>query len=52
MSEKRVDPELASPRNASLVPGNWNANPLTCRILRNAGFSLPKSSAKDDPVRT
>jgi len=42
----------------SLIPGNWHENPLTCRILRNAGYALgdrlPSSVAASapSPIRT
>ncbi|MBB4641965.1 hypothetical protein HNQ99_002283 [Rhizorhapis suberifaciens] len=30
----------AERRKAKLVAGGWANNPLTCRILSNAGFSI------------
>lgn len=33
-----------------LVPGNWDANPLTCQILRNAGFAIDGHSDRRGSV--
>lgn len=44
--------------SGNLIPGNWHDNPLTCRILRNAGYALedrlPSSHAAPapTPIRT
>lgn len=41
-----------------LIPGDWHANPLTCRILRNAGFALgdgptlSHGASAPPPIRT
>lgn len=31
--------------SGGLIPGNWDENPLTCRILRNAGYALDDRQA-------
>ena len=44
--------------SGSLIPGNWDENPLTCRILRNAGYALedrrapPQAASAPAPIRT
>jgi len=36
--------------SGGLIPGSWHDNPLTCRILRNAGYDLETSAPA--PIRT
>lgn len=52
MNEKKTGRRrLGHSEGRGLIPGAWNDNPVTCRILRNAGFELPGMPKKDDPVR-
>jgi hypothetical protein len=49
--------EARESRPERLVPGNWHQNPLTCRILRNAGYALDgslssKTASVPPPIRT
>lgn len=52
MGDKKSGPRRSVHSNGrTLVPGTWHDNPVTCRILRNAGFDLPGMPKKNGPVR-
>lgn len=47
MSNKYSGPPRSSGTlGGTLVPGTWNDNPVTRRILRRAGFDLPDTQKK------